>query len=739
MPLPVPQRPNNGIGADDIFFTPVSDADPSLFFQSANHPLSLPHGIYNDFFKKDRCSSPIETNSFYGNLLVDNQTAPVWTHPYSMWYTANREDEQQFFGWAISHVTSDQRVFGPNPNDDRIQYYFNPAGIKSFVFTAQEFNDKRNVVLEIDSCEKFSTNIYLSPKNSNSFLKFPLVQGMGFITGIYFDLIPKLQSGIGIQNFELDHTFKSANNGMIQKKYKIKLFNNIIWTLYVTSTEDFKLELQDPQNIVSANIVRKCIIQLASGSNEAYDKAAGCYPTACKLSAKIENHGSKASYAFNYTIEGKDNSFANTTLMYALPHHQQSFASSMNSRRTDLQLDSTVCGKMSGYLTNEFLMEENLPAKINMDPWIDYANFHGNNYTPQALESIKRAISTEFNDDVVNISNTDSMYSSGKILDKYAYILYVIAYVLKDKELALRFADKLETAINRFTTNQQQCPLVFDQTWKGIVSSAGLDGNIFKDFGNTHYNDHHFHYGYHIHSCAILAKFDKEFKNGEFLRRNKEWVNFLIRDVANPRKDNFFPESRSFDWFNGHSWAKGMFPSFDGKDEESSSEDYNFAYALKIWGNVVGDKNIESRGNLMLAIMKRSMNNYMLYKDDNTVEPSKIIKNKVSGIMFENKIDHATYFGTNLEYIQGIHMLPITPISSYIRSPQFVKEEWEQLLKNHVLTLDDGWKGILMLNLALYDPHSAWNFFNDSRFQMKWLDNGMSLTWCLAFCAGVSQ
>ena len=57
----------------------------------------------------------------------------------------------------------------------------------------------------------------------------------------------------------------------------------------------------------------------------------------------------------------------------------------------------------------------------------------------------------------------------------------------------------------------------------------------------------------------------------------------------------------------------------------------------------------------MLSVLARSLQKYYLYTSDNTVEPSNFIANKVAGILFENKIDHTTYFGTNTEYIQGIH------------------------------------------------------------------------------------
>ncbi|KAF5093681.1 hypothetical protein D0Z03_002322 [Geotrichum reessii] len=204
-------------------------------------------------------------------------------------------------------------------------------------------------------------------------------------------------------------------------------------------------------------------------------------------------------------------------------------------------------------------------------------------------------------------------------------------------------------------------------------------------------------------------------------------------------KDPYFPRWRSFDWYAGHSWAKGIMPSADGKDQESSSEDFHFAYGMKLWGRVIGDPAMESRGNLMLAVLKRSMNTYMYYRTDNTTMPEPILGNKVSGILFENKVDYATWFSARTECKHGIHMIPITSVSSFIRGPEYVKEEWDEKLGPIINDVDDGWKGILYSNMALYDPVSSYNFFAQTDFDNKWLDDGMSRTWALAYPACINN
>ena len=76
-------------------------------------------------------------------------------------------------------------------------------------------------------------------------------------------------------------------------------------------------------------------------------------------------------------------------------------------------------------------------------------------------------------------------------------------------------------------------------------------------------------------------------------------------------------------------------------------------YAQKLWGLATGDRRLQARANLMLGIMKNSINEYMLLSAGNKNHPANFVDNKVSGILWENKADHTTYFGNNIEFIQG--------------------------------------------------------------------------------------
>jgi endo-1,3(4)-beta-glucanase len=155
-----------------------------------------------------------------------------------------------------------------------------------------------------------------------------------------------------------------------------------------------------------------------------------------------------------------------------------------------------------------------------------------------------------------------------------------------------------------------------------------------------------------VYTAAVIGSLDHSWLNEA---RNKDWVNALIRDYANPVEDQLFPFSRSFDWYHGHSWATGIDALVDGKNQESTSEDSHALYAIKLWASVVGDSAMESRANLQLAILKRSLHSYFLFDDDNQNQPARFIGNSVSGV-----VSRSTSFRALPNYLSYLRIKSIT-------------------------------------------------------------------------------
>lgn len=724
----------NGYSGD--LFDAISTESPLSVFPRKELPLSIPSGVDND-------GVPYETNKFYSNLFLGEQTDMIWSYPYGMFWKT-----QDYYGFGIQHTNASDRVFGSTDtnNEGVSSYYFNPTGNAELIFSSTSFSNSSNH-MSVSNMRSMSALVQLSESSTvgSDYVDIPIVQGMGLVTAIYNgDLVPMLNSLIGVEDLTVETSSALSEN---ISKYRATLFNGVEWLIYVTvpsGSKKFNLTAESPYKITGSTAIDGLIIQIAvapesSSAEGYYDEAAGMYATDASVEGTVSG-GTSAEYKFAYTTKGTSSS--GKTIVFALPHHVESLSSTTKESSTGIKLTSTTKGDMYGYLTNELVMSETLETGIQFLPWVQAMN-SDLSYTSEQLTLLAKTANEELSVDIKEtVASMDSMYYSGKVLDKYAYILLVVSDILEDEDVTNSTLSDMKDAFEPFINNEEYYPLMYDTKFGGVTSSASQGGDTGLEFGAAYYNDHHFHYGYFVHAAAVVGYIDKKL-GGTWAEDNKDWVNSLIRDVANPTEDDsYFPVSRMFDWFAGHSWASGLFASGDGNNEESSSEDYNFAYGMKLWGKVSGDNSMESRGDLMLAVMSRAMNKYFYYKEDNTVEPSNILPNKVSGIFFDNKIAYTTYFGTpadHPEYVHGIHMLPITPASSLIRIPSYVKEEWDDQISTFIDDVDSGWTGILRLNEALYDASSSYTFFSSDNWSSTYLDNGQSRTWGLAFSGGISN
>ena len=631
---------STGCSGQDIFLPVALGAPPANIPQQGAHPVPR-QGIENT-------TSPIETNKFYANFFLGTQASSTFTTPYSLAWSKGSGNAMSW-GMAISHLEASQKVFGSQNTAipaSPASYFINPTGIQSCILSAAELGSA--TVLTTDSLEAFSANVNLQPQaGSSSSITFPVVQGMGFVTGLYTNLQPAIQSSVFFNTIE---AAGSPRSGVF--KYRITLDDGTVWLLYAIPATGI-----DPNfNLVSSTLLQGLpsfsgsiqIAKLPANVTESfYDLAAGAYPTSGTISGYAS--GSTASYNLAWQKGGQ---YADDTslLMFALPHHLESFDGTTSALVTQVQLQTTVKGVATAVYADAWTMlEDSLPTDMGFAPWRP-ENGSVSTLSSSAVAAIQSVSAAEASQNMSAQTDLNSMYYSGKALSKFAQIVYTMNTLSQQQGLAAAALVELESAFAVFTNNQQQYSLLYDTDWKGVVSSASyVTGDSGADFGNSYYNDHHFHYGYFISAAAVIGSLDSS-----WLADNMDYVNALVRDVSNPSsQDQYFPVFRSFDWYNGHSLAKGLFESGDGKDEESTSEDANFAYSLKMWGKTIGDASMEARGNLMLSVLSRSLHNYFLMQSDNVNQPSNFIGNKAPGITFENKIDHTTYFGTNLEYIEG--------------------------------------------------------------------------------------
>ena len=91
----------------------------------------------------------------------------------------------------------------------------------------------------------------------------------------------------------------------------------------------------------------------------------------------------------------------------------------------------------------------------------------------------------------------------------------------------------------------------------------------------------------------------------------------------------------------------------------------------------------------MLALQARSFNTYFYLLSNSVIQPARYLPNKLAGILFENKIDYATWFSNDSAVVHAVHMIPINPSSSLTRPRAFVQEEWDAIFIHGRATKDD--------------------------------------------------
>ena len=398
------------------------------------------------------------------------------------------------WGLAVSHIDATQRAEGPRNTalpGAPIQYFINPIGIQSIILSAVELG--ASTALTTNCLEAFSVNAVLSPQlGSRSNITFPLVQGTGYITGLYCNLMPAIQTSV----FFRDVTqINSTREGVY--KYRITLEDSKNWLLYAVPNDG-----QDPQLKLVSNTQLQGkrgwsgAIQVAKNpaghSGEiVYDGSAGVFPTSGAVSGSVS--GTTGTYRIQWRKAGD---IALPLLMYALPHHAQSFDAISTRGKRPLQLQTTTKGVATAVVGDSWtFVESRLPTDIGFAPWTPAVGSRSN-LSQAASALIQQVAVVELNQNYDAQTNLDSMYFSGKALAKFGTLIYTVHDLLKQPSIASQGLIKLKAAFARFANNQQINALVYDTVWNGIVSNGSYKtGDPGQDFGNTYYNDHHFHYG----------------------------------------------------------------------------------------------------------------------------------------------------------------------------------------------------------------------------------------------------
>jgi hypothetical protein len=231
---------------------------------------------------------------------------------------------------------------------------------------------------------------------------------------------------------------------------------------------------------------------------------------------------------------------------------------------------------------------------------------------------------------------------------------------------------------------------------------------------------------YFLYASAVMAKIEPS-----FIDRFGPHVDSIFHDIAHTTNGDsrsvesgniFFPMTRHKSWFDGHSFATGMFPFGNGKSQESSSEAVNCYYGAYLWSRARHEEvasDVTDFAKLLLAMEVRSSKRYW------HMVPQSVLGNNTTSARFpqlytpdfeENymvgnvgMLDVAanTWFGTDPLYIHMINAIPITAITRILFDEGYVKYEYPFLMSTRN-SVEMAWRGYTTCIHAIIDPNKAW-------------------------------
>lgn len=485
----------------------------------------------------------------------------------------------------------------------------------------------------------------------------PIVRGTVMFTMLYTALTPK---------FSTAHAITSVNGESIPgthtgTKFKVVMNNGQTWIIYSSSL----ISLTSATSSLTATGTFTGTIQVAllksAGYETTLDNHAGNYPTACSINHVVS--GDTDTETWTWTKVGGN--FLWHPLMIHMALSVSPTLTGIKMKR--LWMDDS-CEAFSVGTTQTF--QQTLPTIQE-----GYPNFDAGKVS---------AIQTAFNTDkTYNPGVSNDPYFGGKALNKLAELGFISAHSqIADSTSRASIISTLKTSVVAWLDATNTNKIKYDSTWGGLCTTNGLaDQNA--DFGNGIYNDHHFHWGYHIRACAFLAKYD-----ATFLASYGSKVENLIRDIMNPStSDSYFTRFRNHDFYHMHCWADGLTDFGDVHNQESISESVFAWYAVALYGQVTNDENIKEHARILLAKEIACGNLYWHHKSADTSLETVYEDNRITGIPWETKMDFATWFGAYPEYIYGIQMIPASPIASQITPSDWMTEAWP-VIESRVFTRD---------------------------------------------------
>ncbi|GIE85408.1 glycosyl hydrolase [Actinoplanes regularis] len=301
----------------------------------------------------------------------------------------------------------------------------------------------------------------------------------------------------------------------------------------------------------------------------------------------------------------------------------------------------------------------------------------------------KRAVRADLDRDLADPPGAGGSYFGLKELGRLASIAEVAAAAGADAQRTTALARLRPQLVDWLTYGGPTDGRYFgyDRSWGGLIA-------VPAEFGAQDYNDHHFQYGYLVRAAAVLATADPA-----FARDYGDVVDLIVRDYAGSLAigpASGLPPFRAFNAYLGSSAASGFAPFADGNNQESSGEAVAAWEAVVRWGTVRGNPEMIAYGVGHYALEAATARMYWLGVGL-TRQPG--YAHTTAGIVWDAKIDYATWFDPKPESVLGIQLLPLT-FGAFYRGPSATRER-------ELGSRPSVWGDLFAADLALSDPGAA--------------------------------
>jgi len=677
-------------------------------------------------------AGPKGTNKFWANWVVSSGAhQAIYPGPYSLRWASTAAGAPPDLRVSHGEATN---VYGnaQTTGADRIEWYTTPFVGEFGLGTVESSGGQGHAIVREGLFGVWAA--WRGPTGTSRQVTYPIFSGMTYVSALFEGgFTPRITSERAITTIHKvgDGIWRFVNNGGVD--FRVYALTPAGEPVDGSFDFDAAGQLNGPLEgwIRLARVVEP-------GDEAVLDAHAGAVLTGVDLEVL-------AGGAVRYVFE-KSGDSSTPVLHFAYRHHLALFAGVEQSEAVGLApMRAPTKGHMHGVVGDAWSLAVDL-SEVSGLGFLPGGEPEGSQVPFLAQEALGTLQWFLHNDNWKTALFKTSYYFSGKGFQKVAMICLLMEkfYGASDGQTQA-CAGILEAGFRclydpAYSGDCAGAPsgTYYDQDWGGIPSKDGYSSEGcmgWADFGNACYNDHHYHYGYFVVAGAVLVKLVPSMAaDAAFVT----YVEMLIRDTTNPSPlDAYFPAFRSFDWFDLHSWSRGVTPSAEGKDQESTSEELNLLYGIHLWGTVTGRAALRDLGQTMLALCAVTVREFFLLEAGNQNHPEDFVKNHVTGIFFQNKVHYTTWFGSEEKYIHGIQMLPLSPALQLTRKREFCQQEWDDIISGLPLSATDPWTSIMLTGtLAFIDPVDA--FTRLAAMDPGHMDDGLTRAWALYWAASLS-